>query len=70
MTAQLRRKPSEEDLREVAQVWCEANVPGGSPTAAVAEDFGVSISTAYRWVRQARDRGWVGTYTAARVKRR
>jgi transposase len=62
MTARLRSEPTLEDLREIAAVWEEANVPGGAPTAAVAEDYGVSASTASRWVRRARALGLVGSY--------
>lgn len=62
MSPRLRKSLNAEDLREIAVVWEEANVVGGAPTATLAEEYGVSVATAGRWVRAARARGLVGAH--------
>lgn len=45
-------------LVQVAQIYSQAVSEGNrKPVRAVAEDFGYSIATANRWIRQARDLG-------------
>jgi hypothetical protein len=56
-----RRGPMrEEDLREVAGAYRGAVAAQEPPTRAVAARFGVSRSTAGRWVAEARQRGMLG----------
>jgi len=53
-----RRRVTDALLREVADTY-RANI-GGTPTAAVAKAFDVSYRTAGDYVRQARDRHYLG----------
>jgi hypothetical protein len=53
-----RRRVTDRLLREVADTY-RANI-GRAPTAAVAEAFGVSYRTAGDYLRQARDRHYLG----------
>ena len=53
-----RRRVTDALLREVADTY-RANI-GRAPTAAVAEAFDVSYRTAGDYVRQARDRHYLG----------
>ena len=58
LTRATRRRVTDALLREVADTY-RANI-GGAPTAAVAEAFDVSYRTAGDYVRQARDRHYLG----------
>lgn len=54
-----RRSVTDELLAQVAEVYRE-QTGTGAPTAAVAERFSVTHSTAARWVREARAREFLG----------
>jgi hypothetical protein len=56
---QLRRKITDDLLREVARIY-RANLDGGKPAEAVAADLDVEPRTARLYVRRARDRGFLG----------
>jgi hypothetical protein len=56
-----RRGPlRDDDLRKVAEVYRGAHAARNPPTRAVAARFGVSRSTAGRWIGEARRRGHLG----------
>jgi hypothetical protein len=55
--AQRRNRITPKHLEEVASVYREAWRAGEHPTIAVQKHFGVSHSTAARWVGQARRKG-------------
>jgi hypothetical protein len=68
---QRRRAVTGELLRQVAAVYRKAVTDGEPPTTTVAGHFGVSHSTAARWVGQARKAGALGPAagpTAGEVK--
>jgi hypothetical protein len=54
-----RGRVDDERLKEVAEVYRGA-LARGSPTEAVHKSFKIGRSTASRWVRMARDRGYLG----------
>lgn len=54
----VRRRPDEHYV-QVAEVYDEALDAGDPPTHAVAETFAVPYSTAARWIRRARQLGWL-----------
>jgi hypothetical protein len=58
--AQRRNRITAEHLANVASVYREAWEAGEHPTKAVESHFGVSHSTAARWVGQARRAGHLG----------
>jgi hypothetical protein len=63
-----RRGPlRDEDLRRVAEVYRAAHATDEAPTRAVAARFGVSRSTAGRWVAEARRRGVLGKARARKA---
>lgn len=62
--SQRSRGPSEEELREVAEIY-KAHVPG-NPTAAVEARLGLSRRTAARRVQQARAAGLLPPTTAGK----
>ncbi len=57
-TARQRRHVTDDLLRDVARVY-RAN-RDSSPTASVQETFTVSRATATRWIKLARERGFLG----------
>ena len=57
LTPRRRNRVTSEHLAEVARVYREAWEAGEHPTMAVRDHFGVSHSTAARWVGQARQKG-------------
>lgn len=57
---QRRRAVTAELLRQVAAVYRKAVADSEPPTSTVADHFGVSHSTAARWVGQARKTGALG----------
>lgn len=61
-----RRRIKAEFLEEVAQVYRNAVIANDPPTATVAESFGVSHSTAARWVMTARKAGALGPASGTR----
>jgi hypothetical protein len=52
--------PTDDTLNTVAAVYRLAYLTSGRPTAYVRESFGVSKSTASRWVQLARSKGFLG----------
>jgi hypothetical protein len=54
-----RKRPSEQRLETVAEVYRRALVLGDRPTQAVADELGVARSTAGRLVSQAREHGYL-----------
>lgn len=65
---ELTRKDSPDDFyRRVAIAYRALATDTGRPTTAIAELQGVPRSTAARWVRQARLRGYLPRTTAGRV---
>jgi hypothetical protein len=58
--AQRRNRITPEHLAEVARIYREAWEAGEHPTIAVQNYFGISHSTAARWVGQARRAGHLG----------
>jgi hypothetical protein len=57
---QRRRWLTDAHLRDVADVYGDAERAGASSVVrAVAERFGCSLSTAERWIRTARERGFL-----------
>jgi hypothetical protein len=66
--AALRRAgPTHETLGAVAAVYRLAYLTSGRPTAYVRETFGVSKSTASRWVQLARAKGFLGAASPRRA---
>lgn len=61
-----RRRLDVALLRDVAKVYRRAHKAGQPPTAAVAEHFVVSHSTAARWVSEARKAGSLGPAAGTR----
>jgi hypothetical protein len=57
---ELAKGPTEENLRRIARVYRIAYLSGEAPTAAVATACALPRSTAGRWVRLARQRGFLG----------
>lgn len=57
--------PVTETLQVVAQVYQAAYVLGDKPAKAVQEAFDVPRPTADRWIRKARDRGFLGAAAGA-----
>lgn len=56
-----RGKPvTDAHLREVVQVYRDATATKQRPKQTIARVFHVSTSTASRWIRAARDRGFLG----------
>lgn len=51
---------TDETLLEVADVYRRTHAAGAAPTAAVAQEWNVSRSTASRWIRRAREAGHLG----------
>lgn len=61
-----RNRITPAHLRDVAQVYREAWRRGSAPTKAVSQHFGVSHSTAARWVGLAREAGDLGPADGSR----
>lgn len=64
-----RRRPrrgTDNRLREVAEVY-RASIVTGTPTAEVAAHFDVAHRTATLYVKQARDRGFLGAATKGKA---
>lgn len=55
-----RRIVTPDHLIQVAEIYRDAMKEGRAPTAAVADHFTVSHSTAARWVREARQQQYLG----------
>lgn len=58
--------PTDAAIRKVATVYQVAYALGEAPTARVAEVFSLTRATAGRWIRTARDRGYLGETTRGR----
>ena len=56
----------QDHFRKVADVYRDAWRRSNSPTQTVASRFNVSPSTAAKWVKRARDMGFLGKTTAGR----
>lgn len=54
-----QRGPDDETLRLVGEVYESTRMQSGSPVQFIVDHFGISRSTATRWVRKARDRGLI-----------
>jgi len=52
--------PTDENLRLVARIYRLAHLVRDTPTTAVSKALRVPYPTAARWVRQARQRGFLG----------
>lgn len=48
---------SDIDLVRAAHIYVRSKMSGGAPQKEVSEQMGISIATAGRWVRRARDKG-------------
>lgn len=64
--ARQRRKITDALLRDVARIYRE-QLESGQPTQEVAAAYGVSKAQAARYVRQARDRGFLGATTQGKA---
>lgn len=62
-----RVRLTDEMLEQVASTYRSAFAQGKAPTKAVAASFGVSHSSAARWVGRARDEGYLEQTTAGRA---
>jgi hypothetical protein len=51
---------SDDTLREVADIYRKAHAERAAPTEAVATEMSISRTSAGRWVRRARERGYLG----------
>ena len=60
LPADLPRRPTDRVLAWVAQIYRLGHLLGEAPTKAVQEDFGLSRTTAIRWIMAARDKGYLG----------
>lgn len=54
-------------LERVAAVYRRAVAAGEPPSAAIASEFGITRSTARKWVQRARERGLLGPALGRRV---
>lgn len=61
-----RNSVTDDHLREVADTYRRALAAGAPPTKEVAERMGASHSTAARWVKMARDKGFLGATSPGR----
>jgi Helix-turn-helix domain len=55
------------DLARVAALYRRAVAAGSPPSAAIASEFGITRSTARKWVQRARARGLLGPAVGRRV---
>ena len=62
-----KRRLTDEDLREVAEVYGQALAEKGNPTQAVADHFFIARSTAGNRVMKARKRGFLKPTTPGRA---
>jgi Helix-turn-helix domain len=63
-----RHGPAEgAELERVAAMYRRAVAAGASPSAAIASEFGITRSTARKWVQRARARGLLGPALGRRV---
>ncbi len=51
--------PTDENLQRVADLSAVALLVGDSPSAEVAAVLGLTQATAYRWIRKAREKGFL-----------
>lgn len=51
--------PTDENLQRVADLSAVALLVGDSPSAEVAAALGLTQATAYRWIRKAREKGFL-----------
>lgn len=51
--------PTDSVLRVVGELYAEALMEGGAPAKRIAQQLGLSPATATRWIRRARDKGYV-----------
>jgi hypothetical protein len=68
--ARWRDAPGQRDggeLERVAAVYRRAVAAGTPPSAAIASEFGITRSTARKWVQRARARGLLGPAVGRRV---
>ena len=61
-----RRGPSDDQLREAAEVYRSAE---HAPTQAVAEHFDVAHRTASLWIKRARERGYLPAAETGKANR-
>ena len=53
------RGPDDQTLRLVGEVYDHTLLQAGSPVQFIVDQFGISRSTATRWVKRARDAGYI-----------
>lgn len=53
------RGPDDETLRLVGKLYDHTLFQAGSPVQFIVDQFGISRSTATRWVKRARDAGYI-----------
>lgn len=53
------RGPDDQTLRLVGEVYDHTLLQAGSPVQFIVDQFGTSRSTATRWVKRARDAGYI-----------
>jgi hypothetical protein len=62
-----RRSRSGADFERVAALYRRAVAAGSAPSAIIADEFGVTRTTARKWVQRARARGLLGPAVGRRV---
>lgn len=72
LTARRPHRLTDDHLREVAEVYKRAVTDGEAVTAAVVEHFGgedvLPVDTASKWIKRARERGFLPKTKRGRVK--